>query len=467
MESIFKTLDELEDPVDLILYAGDDISRFDGDGRNVFSELAKETRLGKVLAVIGNDDLPQSKDILEAEGVHDLYREPFVQGDHVFLGQEGAIKGGPGLTLHSEKEIQQHLEDQYNSFEEKIPVLVSHVPPNGILDIAQRFEQRHIGSQSVREFVDSENPVLTVCGHCHQFGGRAEKGDFGTVINIASHDDSNAKGRYGIVELDGREIDYSLTTTEEGTDHDLLELSQVGDNRIQQFHDAGITELSDINSGNRDKLLDLPGSSEWHAEMWLEEAKAIRNDELRVRDSTDFEFLNNDNVVLLDIETDLEQEHIWLVGLYSYQDQEYKQIFEKDDEKVLLNSLIEYLHSHGEPSIVYYGNNRFDEKCLKHRMDTHELQEGVELMDNSFDLGFEIQKNLFGQFKETNLDALSQRIADYEYKYPDIDGFLVGSRYTKYMLDGKEPDWDKLLEYNKDDVMALKAVVDRIRSLIQ
>lgn len=34
-----------------------------------------------------------------------------------------------------------------------------------------------------------------------------------------------------------------------------------------------------------------------------------------------------------------------------------------------------------------------------------------------------------------------------------------------YLLDGTEPDWDKLLEYNRDDVFALKAVVDNLREL--
>lgn len=467
MKSLFETLNRLEEPVDLILYAGDDISRFEEEGRNILSELAEETRLGKVLAVMGNDDLPHSQEILESEGVHDLHQEPFVYRDYVFLGQEGAIEGEPGLILHSEEEIQQHLEDQYGGFKDEIPVLVSHVPPNGILDIGQRFGQSHIGSQSVRKFINAESPALTVCGHCHQFGGRAENGDFGTVINIASHDDPGAKGRYGVVELDGRKVNYTLTTTEEGADHDLLQLSQVGGRRIRHFIDAGITELDDINGENREKLLDLPGSSDWHVDMWLEEAKAIRNDELRVRDPGEFEFLNDDNVVLLDIETDLKQDHIWLIGLYSYQDDEYTNIFEKDDEEALLKSLIQYLRSQGEPSIIYHGNNRFDEKCLKHRMRTHGLQAGVTLMGNSHDLGIQIQNHLLGKFNRTNLSALSRQIADYEYKHPEIDGFLVGKQYTEYLLDGKEPDWNKLLEYNKDDVLALKTVVDRIKSIIR
>ena len=480
MESLFKTLDRLEEPVDLILYAGDDVSRFQDDERNVFSELASEARLGKVLAVLGNDDLPisdsgsllgedqpPSESALEGKNVHNLHYEPFVYEEYVFLGLEGAVEGGPGLILYSEEEIQEHLRQQYAGHEDRIPVLVSHVPPNGILDIGLRFGQRHIGSTSVRSFIEEVEPVLTVCGHCHQFGGRAEEHDFGTVINIASHDDPGAKGRYGVIELDGPELHYELTTTKEGVEHYLLQLSQVGDRRIRHFLDVGITELEDIREDNREILLDLPGVYDWHMDMWLEEAEAIRNDELRIRDEKEFEFLESDSLMLVDIETDLSQDRIWLIGLYSFQDDEFEHIFEKDDEEKLLEIFIQHLQNRSKPNVVYYGNNRFDEKCLKRRMSEHRLHKGVELMENSFDLGIEVHNHLLGEFNRTSLDNLARKIADYEYKYPEMDGFIVGAKYTKYLLDDQEPDWEKLLDYNRDDIMALKNVVNRIREIMQ
>lgn len=48
MKSLFEVLERLEDSVDLILYVVDDISRFQDEDRNFFSELVEETRLGKV-----------------------------------------------------------------------------------------------------------------------------------------------------------------------------------------------------------------------------------------------------------------------------------------------------------------------------------------------------------------------------------------------------------------------------------
>lgn len=466
MDSLFDVVREFAEPIDLILYAGDDVSRFQEDDRNIFSELALETRLGTVLAVHGNDDLPSSG-ALDGDGVHDLHRQPFILDDYVFLGVEGAIEGGPGLILHSEDAIKTHLNRQYSGYESKISVVLSHVPPHGILDIGARFGQRHIGSTSVRSFIERVEPVLTVCGHCHQFGGRAEEGDFGTVINIASHDSPGAKGRYGILELDGSHLEYELTTTEEGVEHELLELSQVGARRIQHFIDAGITKLKHISEANRDTLEGFPGSSAWHVDMWLKEAEAIRNEEIRVLDEQEFEFLNQDNTVLVDIETDLNQDHIWLIGLYNYQDNQFTQLFEKDDEEQLMQAFVEYLRANDAPSIVYYGNNLFDETCLKRRMDTHELGKEKQLMADAHDLGIKVQTHLLGKFTRTNLGSLAAEIADYEYKYPEIDGFIVGSKYTRYLLDGEEPEWDQLLEYNKDDVHALKATVDTIRQILR
>ena len=33
-----------------------------------------------------------------------------------------------------------------------------------------------------------------------------------------------------------------------------------------------------------------------------------------------------------------------------------------------------------------------------------------------------------------------------------VVGFEVGSQYTRYLLDGEEPNWDRLKQYNSDDV---------------
>ncbi|TKX86097.1 hypothetical protein EXE43_10190 [Halorubrum sp. SS5] len=456
---------EQEKPIDLIVYAGDDVRRFQKNSRNVFSELAEQTRLGSVLAVLGNDDI-SGTGVLDARGVHNLHQKPAVDEDYVFFGQEGAVEGGPGLLLYTEDEIETHLNQQYQEFGTKIPILVTHVPPNGILDIAQRFGQRHIGSTAVRGFVEKIAPIVTICGHCHQFGGRAEEHHFGTVINIASNDSTGSDGRYAIIELDGEDLEYVLKTVEDGPADPLQQLSQVGQRRLRQFQEAGISEIEDINEENREDLLELPGVYEWHVDMWSKEVEAINHGEVMVSDPDEFQYLTQDDLVLLDIETDLSQERVWLVGLYSYQTGEYTHIFGKDDEQELLKSLIEYLDDQNKPKIVYYANSYFDKKCLEDRFREHNLSRGATLLESSEDLGITVQNYLIGDFNRTGLERVASEVSGYEYEHTELDGFVVGSRYTRYLLDEVEPDWDELISYNEDDVRALKSVVDSIRELL-
>lgn len=48
-----------------------------------------------------------------------------------------------------------------------------------------------------------------------------------------------------------------------------------------------------------------------------------------------------------------------------------------------------------------------------------------------------------------------RRVSGYEYATEGLSGFDVGEKYTRYVLDGEEPDWEQLKAYNKDDVMTL------------
>jgi uncharacterized protein len=49
-------------------------------------------------------------------------------------------------------------------------VLLSHCPPHGChLDRTHFFQ--HVGSTSVREFIDRTHPALVLCGHIHEGRG--------------------------------------------------------------------------------------------------------------------------------------------------------------------------------------------------------------------------------------------------------------------------------------------------------
>jgi Icc-related predicted phosphoesterase len=60
-------------------------------------------------------------------------------------------------------------------------VLVTHSPPQGILDVAS--SGRSLGSVAIRAAMERVQPPLIVCGHIHASGGRALLQGRTTVVN--------------------------------------------------------------------------------------------------------------------------------------------------------------------------------------------------------------------------------------------------------------------------------------------
>ncbi len=80
----------------------------------------------------------------------------------------------------SEEEAETLLEDCPEN-----GVLISHSPPEGILDISSRGQ--HLGSTSIRQVIEKKNPRLVVCGHIHESGGRIEKLGDTIVVNAGPY----------------------------------------------------------------------------------------------------------------------------------------------------------------------------------------------------------------------------------------------------------------------------------------
>ncbi|MHA1821526.1 MAG: metallophosphoesterase family protein [Promethearchaeota archaeon] len=98
-----------------------------------------------------------------------------------FVLSEEEIKSGLGNLynhLNSLKEIiykkqseQQEGDIQERSKRRDALILMTHVPPiNTEIDFA-RTNFTHIGSKSIREFIEEKQPDLCVCGHVHESGG--------------------------------------------------------------------------------------------------------------------------------------------------------------------------------------------------------------------------------------------------------------------------------------------------------
>jgi len=230
-------LDRLSEPIDIVVYAGDDVERFapprfdlvnleergefllrKSSGtiliirkpslrqadENFFEKIAKKAKAG-LIAVSGNDN-PLGPAHIYGEKVYDVYRTWVKIGRFLFVGLEGAPYQSRS-SLHSESayavrlELAKKLLNEGEKF-----IIVSHVPPRGILDYAKRMGAEHIGSKALRIFLE-HNPNLTslvICGHVHREGGKKEIIGGTLVVNVASHDFVGDRGVVAIITVNNR-----------------------------------------------------------------------------------------------------------------------------------------------------------------------------------------------------------------------------------------------------------------------
>ncbi len=127
------------------------------------AELASSSPV-PVLAIPGNCDPPEVLDALSEAGARVLHRRGEVVGGLRFFGLGGLVGGGvhAGIKL-GEEEARKIL-----MAAGKVDVLLTHVPPYGILD---EVASLHIGSRGILEAVRAVVPKYHLFGHVHEGRG--------------------------------------------------------------------------------------------------------------------------------------------------------------------------------------------------------------------------------------------------------------------------------------------------------
>lgn len=154
--------------------------------------------------VLGNDDFPMDAYILE-----DIPYVLNIDGECIDIGPVEIIglSGNPGSGLASpdERKMETSLQEAFTRASKPV-ILVSHIPPYRILDLATRHRVEHIGSKAVRKSIEQYKPILCVCGHVHKDGGKRAFLKDTEVINVAALKDdevSKAQGRrFAVIEID-------------------------------------------------------------------------------------------------------------------------------------------------------------------------------------------------------------------------------------------------------------------------
>jgi len=162
MEKIIKKSKQ----ADLLVCCGD----LSNMGKN-FDEMLEmlDSTNKKVLIIPGNNETPDFvvEGTEEYENIICIEEEIYQDLDIKFLGIGGGTIS-PFNTVYelSEEEFKEKL-DNFSG----INILVSHTPPkNTILD--KTSSGLHIGSDSVRQWIEENEPKYCCCGHVHECAGK-------------------------------------------------------------------------------------------------------------------------------------------------------------------------------------------------------------------------------------------------------------------------------------------------------
>jgi Icc-related predicted phosphoesterase len=159
-----------------------------------------------------------------------------------------------GPVAIGESNAKKHLERK-NKKCDKPPIIVSHTPPYGVLDIGRRFGIEHIGSVELRDFVLKNKIPLVICGHVHGYGGYIENIGKTTVVNVSSHDRLGSEGNIAI-------IDYEDTVKVKWIkvsdyDRSLRKIKDIGIYREALLRSNGVNTIDDLLNCTDDFLIGL------------------------------------------------------------------------------------------------------------------------------------------------------------------------------------------------------------------
>ncbi|MGH9717117.1 MAG: ribonuclease H-like domain-containing protein [Candidatus Acidiferrales bacterium] len=452
---------------DLIVYGGDDISRFIDQGRNWFAELARCSNYG-VCAVAGNDDVPGHQKQITGESVFDVHTMPVILGEFAVLGIEGA-PSPPGLLLHTEKKVYSHLARQKQLVARKSLILISHCPPRGCLDESVRFSPdrrpRSIGSHSVRRFVCGNKRVkLVICGHSHRCGGRHQKLGQALVVNAASHDAVGNVGRFALItvhasgkaEVQWREIiEVACIPGVKGVS--AIQLRSKGIRTAQEFARSDISTLAAA----------VPSPAR-PLEILRARARALAQRQPVLISPMK---LQSNPEIFLDIETDPDggYKYVWLIGVCEGRNGRYKAFFANTpaEESRILTAFVEFATQRPTANLLAFSASRFEERVLKKRLSAHSL---------SMSLCSRIVNLCQAFHNSVALPIFSERVTDiagslgFRQRHPDLDGLGVARLYERRYLREtnaarRRKIRKRLLEYNEDDVQSLPFILDAVANL--
>jgi hypothetical protein len=179
-----------------VIVAGDIFNHNHDRARQNLIDLANASR--PIYFVPGNMDGAELATWPGVGNVHGFHGRCEYVGDVALVGLGGSPHGQFRTVFeYSEEEAKRFLEEATKSYHGGRLILVSHCPPRDTkLDKLSNGE--HIGSTSVRKFVEKQKPDLVISGHVHEAQGIDKVGST-TLVNTGPAQ----RGNYATIALNG------------------------------------------------------------------------------------------------------------------------------------------------------------------------------------------------------------------------------------------------------------------------
>lgn len=185
---------------DLVVLAGD-ITQF--GPRDSANKILKELQSSKkqILAIVGNNDTEEVRAELESMGI-DMHNKALEVESVGFVGFQGpsALRLG-GLQVLNYDPVHYKLKDLRNCEQR---VMISHIPPSDT-SVDVLFTGQHVGSDFLRDTIESEQPDLLICGHIHEAKGVDNIGNT-KIVNTGAL----CEGYAALIKLNGRNTEVEF-----------------------------------------------------------------------------------------------------------------------------------------------------------------------------------------------------------------------------------------------------------------
>ncbi len=200
-----RIVDRETEPYDLILVLGDitDVSVDDyvDRAREVVEILDQQGTFVK--AIPGNMDNENVLKLLIENRIN-LHKDMFTLKSFDFVGFGGGTTPFDTPFEPSDEERGQVLKTLLQRTSAPNRVIVSHHPPkNTLIDRTSDGEQ--VGSESLRNIVETENVQMVLSGHIHEAAGEDQLGDT-VMVNPGAVQD----GRYALLDVSDGEVAVEL-----------------------------------------------------------------------------------------------------------------------------------------------------------------------------------------------------------------------------------------------------------------